>query len=239
MPRLTGTITGGNSRQTYDEFERVVTVRLQRASLEAADKASRNALRTLRGDMAGAGLGRLGNAMDQASDLQGGRGVHDRGGGAWSASGGVFIRTRSPRSRGAIEAYTQGASIQPARGRWLWIATTAIPSKAGRERMTPESYVRNGFTRKIGPLIPLKSVNGYPLLAIENVGVSLAGKPRSAKSLTKTGNARKGQAKRDLVIAFYAIPATSRAARVDAVSVMVRAQSELQPLMNRAIGRTK
>lgn len=237
MPRLTAKIDRADYAGPFRQFGLAIDRSLEFAALEATDQAARIALRSIRAAMQGAGLGRLGNGLNAASDLSSGRGIHRRGGDAWSASGVVFVRSRSARTRGAIEAYTGGADIRPTRGRWLWIATDQIPARAGRERMTPETYLRNGFDRKIGPLVFLKSVNGRPLLAVEKVGVSLAGNARSARSLKRNGTARRGQIRKELIVAFIGIPRTSRAARVDVTSIIGTVQADLPRLFAAALER--
>ncbi|MBB3862216.1 hypothetical protein GGQ88_003514 [Novosphingobium hassiacum] len=235
MPRLAAKIGRANYAGPYRAFGLAIDRRLELAALEATDQAAKLALRSIRAAMQGAGLGRLGNGLGSASDLSSGRGIHRRGADAWSASGVVFVRSRSARTRGAIEAYTGGADIRPTQGRWLWIATDQIPSKAGRFAITPELYVKTGLEQRIGKLIFLKSVNGRPLLAVENVGVAITGQSRSARSLKRNGTARKGQIAKQLVIAFVGIPRTSRAARVDVQSIMRAVQADLPRLAAQAL----
>lgn len=241
MPRLTAKIDRADYAGPYRAFGLAIDRRLELAALEATDQAAKIALRSIRAAMQGAGLGRLGNGLGAASDLSSGRGIHRRGGDAWSASGVVFVRSRSARTRGAIEAYTGGADIRPTRGRWLWIATPDIMRVAGgkgkRQRVTPGNWAALGLDRRIGPLVPLKSVDGRPLLAVERVGVALTGQTGSARSLRKNGSARRGQIKRELLIAFVAIPRTSRAARVDVPSIMRAAQADLPRLAAQALER--
>lgn len=237
MPRLAAKLDRADYAGPYRAFGLAIDRRMELAALEATDQAAKLALGSIRAAMQGAGLGRLGNGLNAASDLSSGRGIHRRGGDAWSASGVVFIRSRSARTRGAIESYTAGADIRPTRGRWLWIATDQIPSRAGRFKMTPELYVKSGLEQRIGKLVFLRSVNGNPLLAVEKVGVSLAGKSRSARSLKRNGTARKGQIRKELIIAFVGIPATSRAARVDVNSIIGTVQADLPRLFAAAFER--
>lgn len=109
--------------------------------------------------MASAGLGRLGAVVDSGSDLQK-RGAVRASGIGFSASGWVFVRSKSPRTRGAIEAYTEGAEITPRAGRWLWIPTDDIPARAGGKKITPANWEKSGLDKKIGPLVTIKSANG-------------------------------------------------------------------------------
>lgn len=195
------------------EFTRVAEQQL----LDESDLAAKETLDEIRTDMERAGLGRLGNGLGYTSDKRKGRGVYRRGGSV-SASGIVFIRSKSERTVGAIESYTEGSVIRPRKGKWLWIASDDLPAKAGGrkgQKMTPELYRKFGFAAKLGPLVPVMSSKGTPMLIIRNVGLNAAGKSRSAKSLTKKGLARKGQIAQDFIVAFYAIKETSRQARVN------------------------
>lgn len=236
MPRLSARVFADNYLGRYRQSLRLIDRRMEAAALIATDVASRQAQRQIRAEMAGARLGRLGQAIGQTSDMQKGR-IHRRGDG-WSASGVVYVRSKSERTLGAIEAYTRGADIRPVRGRWLWIPSDDIPRVSKRERLTPALWVRNGLDRKIGPLVTIRSVNGYPLMVVKNVGVSATGAKRSAKGLTKKGTARKGQRVKEFLVAFIGIPRTARAARVDVTAIMRAVQADLPRLFNEAIGRT-
>lgn len=225
----------------FAQWRRFAEQRIERAALIATDRATRSMLSKIRGDMVGAGLGRLGNALTSTSDMRAGRGVHRYTNGGFSASGIVYARSRSERTLGALEAYTQGAYIRPVRSRWLWIPTDAMQRVVGKgkdkQRLAPGNWRQLGMESKIGPLIYLKSVNGWPLAAVENVGVDLSGRRGSTKSLTKSGRARKGQIKKQIVIMFVAIPSTARAARVDVNAIARSAAAELPALFEQALGR--
>lgn len=224
----------------YRRFHALAMRRMEAAALVATDQAATRALGSIRTAMQSAGLGRLGQALGATSDMKR-KGVHRRGGG-FSASGAVFIRAGSPRSRGAIEAYTRGTEIRPVRSRWLWFPTDDIQRVAGkgkdRERLTPGNWSRMGMDSKVGPLVPVKSVNGFPLLVVKNASVSLAGKKRSAKALTKSGRPGKGQVEKAFLVAFVAIPRTARAARVDVAAILRSVQQDLPQLFAEAMGRT-
>ena len=237
MSRINARVQPGEWGGPFDRYYRYTSESLERAALKATKRGVRMALDRINSEMAGAGLGRLGKALGAKSDEDEGNGVHRYAGGGFSASGVVFIRSGSRRSRGAIEAYTQGATIRPVRSRWLWIATDNIPRVTGRYRMTPELYRKNGFEQKIGPLTLVRSVNGYPLLVAKNVGVDLSGRKRSARSLTKARLPRKAQVEREFVVAFVGIPYTARAARIDVPAIMRSVASELPTLFFQALGR--
>lgn len=233
---LSARVERGQMGAAFETFYRNAVQRTERAALIATDKAARKALDQTRSQMQSAGLGTLGRGIDATSDLKRKRGVHRTGGG-WSASGVVFIRSKSDRTVGAIEAYTKGANILPVKGRWLWIPTDQIPLRGkDRERLTPGKWKASGLEARIGPLVMVKRKNGYPLLVVKNVGVSAAGKARSARNLKKNGLPRAGQTEVSIV-AFIGIPHTARSARVDISAIMRSAQAELPSLFYQAMGR--
>lgn len=211
-----------------EAYRRDVQQRLERASVRTVDTVARRGRAEIRERMAGAGLGRLGNAVGASADEAVVRSTGDR----FSVSARFFARSRSERTLGTLAAYGQGADIAPVRGRWLWVATDNIPRVSKRERLTPALWRENGLDKRIGPLIMIRSVNGFPLLAVESVGVDISGRRRSAKSLTKGGGPRKGQVRRDLVIAFVGIPRTSRAARVNITEILEGIRAELPAILS-------
>ncbi|MBL9070410.1 MAG: hypothetical protein JNM03_10515 [Sphingopyxis sp.] len=223
-------------RSAFTAFQRDTESRLQAAALNATLIAAQRAKAKVRTSMSGAGLGRLGNGIDAGGDATKGGAVHRTGTG-WSASGWIFIRSKSERTRGAIEAYTEGAEILPRKSPWLWIPTDDIPIRAGRYKMTPTLYRRMGFETKIGPLVQVPGANGTMLLIVHKVGVNAAGKSRSARSLTKRGRARKGQVEQAFIVAFVGIPRTSRQARVDIVAIVNEAQAALPALIEQQLQR--
>lgn len=211
----------------FDRYEAFNEVRVQRAMLAATGRGARRLQSLVRGEMASAGLGRLGQAYAATSDEDRRQGVHHQADG-FSASGMLYVRARSERTRGTLAAYTRGAEIQPQRGRWLWVPTDDIPLRANdRTRLTPANWSSSGLDRKIGPLVMIRSVNGYPLLVVQNASVALSGRARSAKSLTKTGRTKKGQTGRAFIVAFIGIPRTARAARVDVYALHRQVMAEL------------
>jgi hypothetical protein len=217
-------------QSAFDNFERQSRGRMEAAALNASHIAAARAKTAIRREMLSSGLGRLGNAVDSGSDLEK-RGAVFRKGTGFSASGWVNLRTRNERTVGAIDAYTQGAEITPRNGRWLWLPTDDIPARAGRKKITPANWNKFGLDKKIGPLVLVKSVNGAPLLVVKDASVSGSGKARSAKSLTKTGRLRKGQVARSFIVAFIAIPRTSRQARVDVPAIMRSIQQQLPAII--------
>lgn len=230
-------IDASGAKAATEQYEAFMEARVQRAMLRATDRAARNLASRVRGDMQGARLGSLGRAYGMTSDEERRGAVHPQGDG-FSASGMLYVRTRSDRTRGALESYTRGSSIAPTRGRWLWLPTNDIPRIAsGRTRLTPANWSASGMDQRIGPLVMVRSVNGLPLLIVKNASVALSGKSRSAKSRTKTGKLKKGQAARDFLVAFIAIPRTARAARVDVNAMHAQAVAELPALFSNELRR--
>jgi len=238
MPAISANFVPADFKGSLNDYLRFMVERAESAALKSTDRAAKTAKARIRTEMGSARLGTLGNAFAAKSDLdRGGIQVRYGGNGGFAASGIVYVRTKSERTLGAIQAYTEGADIRPVRSRWLWIATDNIPRVTGRYRMTPELWVKNGFDQKIGPLVVVRSVNGYPLLVVKNVGLSAAGSRRSAKSLTKRGMPRKGQIEKQFVVAFIGIPFTSRAARVDVQNIIDEVRAELPQMFIEALGR--
>lgn len=197
-----------------------------RRLLDESDRAAREARNEIDAAMVAAGLGRMGKALGATSDKKLGKGVH-RSGGQTTASGIVFVRSGSQRSRGAIDAYTSGAEIVAKKGPYMWVPGDDIPARSGRYRLTPALWKKNGFDQKYGPLVRVNLPNGTPALIVRNVGISASGKARSVKSLTKRGKPRKGQVQVDYLIAFIGIKRTSRAARVNPKAIASHAAMQM------------
>jgi hypothetical protein len=232
--RLSASLTRGNARAAFETYYRNAQQAMERAALRAVDRGGTSGIGAIRREMQGAGLGRLGQGIGNTSDLKRGGRVKRYPGGGFSVSATLFIRSGSERTRGAIEAYTQGADIRPVRGKWLWIPTDEVQRLVGsgkaRKRLTPALWKPYGLDSKIGPLVQVRSVNGYPLLVVRNIGVNAAGLPGKARSLTRKGQPRKGQRAKEFVVAFIGIPRTARAARVDVVAILRGIAAQLPDL---------
>lgn len=209
-------------------YRRGATQRMERAALVASDRAARQALGNIRSAMKAAGLGRLPNAIGASSDLAEGRGVFRRGGDNFSASGVVFVRGKSARTLGAIAAYTEGASITPVRGQWLWIAQPDIPSRVGKYRMTPALYDKGGFAAKIGPLRFVRGISrNVAYLVVDQTTVDPFGRRGRAKALGKRGRPLGGRVEKKFLVAFVGIKRTARVARANARAILQDAQRAL------------
>lgn len=243
MPRVSAEIFSDKYLGRFRSYLALAERRIEAAALIATDRAAQSAKRQIRAEMSGAGLGKLGNAIDAGSDMQKGGRVH-RSGKGFSASGWVFVRSKSERTLGAIEAYTGSGEtlIAPVRGRWLWIPTDEIQriggTGAGKRRLTPGNWSKYGMDQKIGPLVMVKSVNGYPLYVVKNATVSATGARRSAKALNKRGYAGRGRVEKEFIVAFVGIPRTSRTARVNITTIMKRVQADLPRLFSEALEGT-
>src|ERR1043166_2071955 len=160
-------LSAGDVDRQLAAFLRSVEQQTATAALKATERAATRAKAAIRREMDGAGLGRLGKAVDANSDQSKGRGVHRTGDG-FSASGAVFLRSRSERTLGAVEAYAHGATIRPVRSRLLWIPSEAIQRVAGggakKRRLTPANWVALGMNSKLGPLVRITASDGTPLL---------------------------------------------------------------------------
>jgi hypothetical protein len=203
------------------------------AALVATDKAARRALEEIRSDMQSSGLGRLGNALGSGSDLKKNKRAYEKGGGQFSASGNIHIRSKSERAVGAIISYTEGATIKAKNpSGFLWFPSDDIQRLVGkgsdRKRLEPRYWRQYGLESKIGPLERISAKDGTPLLIVKNVGVSAAGKSRSARSLTKSGKPRKGQVGRDFIVAFIGIRQTVRSKRTDPLAIAQRVANDLK-----------
>jgi len=202
-------------------------LRVEQAMLNATDKVVRAALKDVR-----AGLpGRLKGAIGMFSDKQ--KGMVYRRGTYSAASAGIAIRSKSERTVGAIKSYTEGASIVPVRGRWLWIATDQIQrivgKGKGRRRVTPALYRTMGLESKVGPLKLVKPAGRPPLLVVQTVSV-MPGKNRSARAMPRNGRPRGGRVEVGIV-AFYAIPFTRREKTVDVPQTMMQHASRTNSLI--------
>ena len=204
--------------------------------LDVTDEAADRSKESIRNEMRQSGLGRLSNAIGSTSDKK--QRTIKRRGERVSTYGAVFIRSRSPRTVGAIKSYTEGSDISPRKGRYLWIATDDIkrlarvplPSTGGRSRanvrLQPHLWDRT-YGRTLGPLIPIRGKDGMPLLVIKDTTVSASGKSGSVKPRTKTGKVRKGQVEKDIVVAFNGIPNTKRAARINPEAIVTAVVSSI------------
>jgi len=227
---------GRPKMEAFKDFEKFSIQRLENAALIATDRAASQAKVDMRGIFGGQRLTRLGMAIGSGSDLRKGGRVQRFGTNGFRTSGWLYIRSKSERTLGAIEAYTEGAEITPRNGRYLWIATDAIPARVGKYRMTPARYNASGLVSSIGPLVAIPGRHaGEMLLVVRNVSTRLAGRP-NARRLPKSGRARAGREAQEFIVAFVGIKRTSRTARIDVPSIMRTISNQLPNLIGQALG---
>lgn len=226
----------GPRLEAYRDFQRLGIQRFEHAALIATDRAATLAKNSLRGEFSGASLGRLGYAIGSGSDLRKSGRVRRIGANGFAASGWLFVRSSSARTEGTLDAYTVGADIRPVKGRYLWIATDAIPSRVGRYKMTPERYAASGLVDRIGPLVMINGRHaGEKLLVVRNVTTRLAGSLKTRR-MPKNGRVRPGRAAQEQVVAFVGIRRTSRSARVDVRRVITSVMQQFPQLYMQALG---
>lgn len=197
----------GGLRRAMATYRKAV----HRAALIATDKGSKEAQRSLQKRIEGAGLGRLGRAVGQTSALrQGSRSSKDNPYGVIFARGG----DESPGG-GVLEAYSQGASIVPRRGDWLWIPARAIPkfvSFGGRRvRNTPQIFRASPLVRSIGKLQFVQIAADRAIYFVERVTVS----PKTGRAKADTGARVRSRIRKKREVAFIGIRNTNRAKRFD------------------------
>jgi hypothetical protein len=183
---------------------------------------TREAQQRQRTNMRAAGLGGLTNAVKSKSgagkDLRGNDNAY-----------GVIYADNGDESRAgqALQAYSQGTTIQPVRGNWLWFQTDAIrrvakiPGDTRRGRMTPERYRRQGspLGKLEFALLSPRLAKLYVEVADISVKTGLASRPGKRMSRTKVRSKR--------VTIFWGIKKTSRAQRYDPQATVQQAFREI------------
>lgn len=200
-----------------EEFKRNSIQKIERAVLVATDRAAADALRDIRQTRA---LGRLANAIGKFSDLEKGS-VFRTGTDAFSASGGLAIKTRNERTVGAIKSYTEGAEILPKRGRFMWFPTPELQVKrVQRQKITPALYNKSDLPQRLGPLVQIPGRHsGEALLIIRNVQTKVSGRGRPIRG-SRSGIPRAGREQKEFIVAFVGIKRTTRQSRIDIPAIM-------------------
>jgi len=217
------------------QYRRMAIQRSEAAALVATDRASLAAKGSIREDMAGARLGRLGMAIGAGSDLRKGGRVHRFGNSGFSESGWIFIRSRSERTVGAIKIYGKSGDIFPTKG-WLWIPTDNVPKRVGRYKMTPARYMQSGLATSIGPLVQIPGRHpGEALLVVNKVSIRSTGRA-NPRRLPRTGRTRAGRAAVEQLVMFIGIKRTARAQRFSPMDRYRQQQALLPSYWHQAIG---
>lgn len=205
-----------------DQAFRDLDARTTRISGDVNDRKTREAHNRQRQAMKTVQLGGLSNAVK----AQVGRGTDRRGNP--NAFGVIFIDDGDDsRAAGAIEAYTEGATISPVKGPWLWYQTdklartSKLPTGGKRGRLTPERYAKMG-----NPLGPLRFARLSPRFAklyvdVADVAVKTGRATRPGKRMSRN------KVRMQRVTLFYGIKQTRRARRYDPQRISRQAHGEI------------
>lgn len=184
---------------------------LRRASQQGVHEAGQKAYRRVQAEIRAAGLGNLSKNVGFSSSLRKGTNNPDH---AYAV---LFAKGEDQKTRGAqaLQAYSAGASIYPKHGQWLAFATDALKRTSGfgrnRERLTPQTYVKFGFDKRLGPLIFKRVNSSHAVLFV--TGADIARK--NGLAVAKGKRASKARISRKFVVMFLLIRFTTRAARFD------------------------
>lgn len=204
----------------------------RRAAIDATDIASKKAQGHVQAKMRSVGLGRLANAVGHTSSKRKRQTAPGR-----DPYGVIYARGGDEsRAGGALEAYSQGATIRPVRGEWLAVPTKAAPkfvSVGGRRRrLTPALWESGGFNQRIGKLIFRQIRSNLALLVVRKV--SLSPKTGQAKALGARRPRTRVVPDGDTVV-FVLIKQTRRAKRFDQAAIMRAYADRVPDYMRRLI----
>lgn len=218
---------GTNFPATARGLRRRIITDIGSAALRTSDEWAVNSRNQIQGAMKAAKLGKLSGAVRYSSDYRRKRRLLATTQGfpqqPWRAGGIVYTTGGSDRTSGAFKAYSQGAVIVPKAGRrWLAFPTSNIPKRAGRKKMTPALYNKNGFAQSIGPLTFVPGISpNVAYLVVKNVSVSRLTGGR-ARRLGSRGGVGGGRKLSQFTVAFILIRTTTRARRFDPLVIMNR-----------------
>lgn len=200
----------------------------QRGMHVAIDRATRLAQKAIQQRIKAVGLGRLGGAVRSTSSERKKRRDPNNAWGAIYAAGGD-----ESRAGGALEAYTQGATIRGRNVQWLAIPTRALPKRIGRFRMTPKRYEAAG--NPLGPLV-FKLVTRNRAYLIAQGDFTTSAKTGRAKPFK--GRVSRGRQKRRDIIAFVLIKETKRAKRFDQRDLVRLAHAQMPKFLQEEIAKS-
>lgn len=221
---------------TTGPWRREITARLVRAAGKTTDRAAFGARDEIRAAMRSQRLGNLANTIGATSDIRKNR-PEGRPGRGLDIAGFVTASIKSRRTAGALKAYLDQdqTEIDPIAGKFLWIATSEIPRRAGRRRMTPALYRSSGLENSIGPLTFVKGRHpGMAFYVVESTTIQTA-RAGKAKRLPKRGRVGAGRAHVGIV-AFIGIRRTRRSRRVHPAQIAARWQKRMPSLLSEALG---
>lgn len=176
---------------------------LYTAAQNTTDEASRKLRSATQGKIRQVGLGKLAGAVGQTSSKR--KRQQPK-----TPYGAVFARGGDKSRAGqALASYTKGATIIPRRGKWLAIATSAVPRTIGRRRTTPELYRKSGLQTSIGQLQFVRVRSNLALLVVRNVTLH----PRTQRAKRAGKGTPRTRVPKKQVVAFVLIKITRRAVR--------------------------
>jgi hypothetical protein len=181
-----------------------------RAALDVADIAGEKMYRHTQAKIRSVGLGRLANAVGFTSAKR--KRQLDR-----TPYGVMYARGGDESlAGGALESYSQGATITPESSKWLAVPTAAAPKlvtvRGKRRRLTPSDWKAAGLEQRIGKLIFRQIRSNLALLVVRKV--SLSAKNGQAKALGPRKPRTRIVPQKDVVV-FVLIRQTRRAKRFD------------------------
>lgn len=213
------------ARQASADYQRA----LGRAVSTAVDRAGKEAWYAVQAKIRSVGLGNLSKAVGFTSSLR----RKDNSGDPYAV---IFAKGGDESlAGGALESYSQGADIRTKDGKeWLAFATSALPRKTGRWRLTPELYNKSGLVTSIGKLIFRPIGPGKALLVIKNV--SLSAKDGRAKALGPRGTRTRIPQKE--IVAFILIRVTRRAKRFDKDDIVFASSAKVPDYIQDELDRS-
>ena len=210
----------------------VVIPSLRRAGHYAADKAIDAAKVRTRTTIRGVGLGGLANAVGATSSLKKRRTQINTAWGAIYARGGEFSRANQ-----ALMAYTEGARILPTGGRkWLAYPTKAagrlvrlpIPRTRGRGYANFKNQPSRGPQLQFVQFSPRRAA-----LVLKDASVN----PKTGRANKMGTRLGRGQQREKMVIMFWLIKFTSRAARFNQHRIVAQEGARMGTWMAEAQAR--
>jgi hypothetical protein len=197
------TVRAPNLRAEFARLARENERNQLRIAAIVTDRTAKEYQRLVKHAIVGANLGKLGGAVkEKRISATGGYGpsaVVYAAGGDQSLAG------------GALESYTQGAIIQAQSKTWLAFATSAIPSRVGRFRMTPARYNAAGYNQSLGKLVFVPVNSRLALLVVKNTTQHV----RTGRIKLPGKRASKVYGPQKSIVVFVLIKQTIRTKRFD------------------------
>lgn len=188
------------------------------------DDKTKAAQQRQRSAMQAAQLGRLGNAVK----VKTGRSRDQHG---EPNAFGVIYADNGDKSRAgqALLAYSEGTTIAPIRGAWLWYQTdklartSRIPGAGRAGRLTPERYAAMGSP--LGPLQFARITPRFAKLYVEVADINV----KTGRAVAAGRRRSRTRVRTERVTLFFGIKNTRRAQRYDAARIVAQAHGEIPP----------